>query len=84
MNADNLIRRYWAGGYHFGQENSQLEKFISNETWKIGWSKEDEKGRQFYQKINEVKIRAFTSNSDAFGFWNNENEDIYQDYLKNS
>ncbi len=30
----------------------------------------------------EEEIRTFTSNSDAFDFWQNESEDIYQDYLK--
>jgi len=170
MNADNLIRRYWAGGHHFGQSNNQFEKFINQEKWQIGWSENDKEGVQFYRKLSEIKIgdffalkslggkydltisalgividttskasgelrikwlkynnhhlykgkapkgkgagnwfgtlleikrlediaeifeplfesqeeqiRAFTSNSDAFDFWNNESEDIYQDYLK--
>ncbi len=167
-NTNNLMRRYWAGGYHFGQENNQFDQFIHNEYWKIGWGKEEEKGKPFYQKINEVKIgdffalkslggqydltisalgivvntkskeegelgikwlksnflykekapkgtgagnwfgtlleikrqediatifqpifeseieelRAFTAQSDAFNFWHDEREDIYQDYLK--
>ena len=167
MHANDLIRRYWAGGYHFGKDN-QFEKFINKEKWKIGWSNEDKEGKPFYQRINEIKIgdffalksfggnydltvsalgividttekslgelrikwlkfnqlykgkaprgsgagnwfgtllevkrvediaeifdplfqpqeeeiRAFTADSDAFGFWDGEREDIYQDYLK--
>lgn len=168
MNTDDLLRRYWAGGYHFGQHD-QFKKFIKQEKWQIGWSKEEEEGVQFYQKLSQVKIgdffalkslgeqhsltisalgividttnrvlgelrikwlkhnrlyegkvppkgrgvenwfgtlleikriediseifeplfepqeeeiRVFTSNSDAFEFWNNKSEDIYQDYLK--
>jgi len=166
MKASDLIRKYWAGGYHFGDE-SQLEFFIKNEQWKIGWGIEDKEGTPFYQKIREVKIgdffalkslggnydlvisalgividtseknegilkikwlkhehlykgkapkgsgagnwfgtllevkriediiqifdplfqpdkeelRNLTSNSDAFDFWSDEREDIYQDYL---
>jgi len=34
------------------------------------------------KEFEEEQIRAFTSNSDAFDFWKNESEDIYQDYLK--
>ena len=30
----------------------------------------------------EEEIRKFVSNSDAFDFWKDEREDIYQDYLK--
>jgi hypothetical protein len=167
MNASDLIRRYWAGGYHFGND-SQFEKFVKNEQWKIGWSIEDKEGKPFYQKIKEIKIgdffalkslggnydlvisalgividttekpsgvlrvkwlrinqlykgkapkgigagnwfgtllevkriediaqifdplfqpeeeeiRMLTANSDAFDFWEDEREDIYQDYLK--
>ena len=167
MNTDNLSRRYWAGGHHFGEYN-QFEKFIKQEKWQIGWSEEDTEGVQFYQKLNHVKIgdffalkslggkydltisalgividtadrvsgelrvkwlkynhlykgkapkgrgagnwfgtlleikriediaeifeplfepqeeeiRTLTSNSDAFDFWDNKDEDIYQDYLK--
>ncbi len=31
---------------------------------------------------DEEEIRKFVSNSDAFEFWQDEREDIYQDYLK--
>ena len=58
MNASDSTRRYWAGGYHFG-DNSQYEKFINNEQWKIGSSIEDKEGKLFYQKINEIKIGDF-------------------------
>jgi len=34
------------------------------------------------KESQEEQIIVFTSNSDAFDFWNNESEDIYQDYLK--
>jgi len=30
---------------------------------------------------DEEEIRKFVSNSDAFDFWKDEREDIYQDYL---
>jgi len=33
-------------------------------------------------KIDEADIRTFTSNSDAFDAWEDESEDIYQDYFK--
>lgn len=33
-------------------------------------------------KTDEEEIRTFVSNSDAFDFWQDEREDIYQDYLK--
>lgn len=32
----------------------------------------------------EEEIRLYASNSDAFEFWNDEGEDIYQDYRSNS
>lgn len=32
-------------------------------------------------KYDNADIRNFSSKSDAFDFWNNEDEDIYQDYL---
>lgn len=32
--------------------------------------------------IEAEEIRKLSSQSDAFDFWENENEDIYQDYLK--
>lgn len=165
-----LNRKYWAGGYHFGNDN-QFNKFISTEKWKIGWELDDKEGKLFYKRINEVKIgdffalksfggsydltisalgividtteklhgelqvkwlrfgkiykgkaprgagagnwfgtlleikreddiieifnplltdeqkdqqsiRTLTANSNAFDFWNDEAEDIYQDYLK--
>lgn len=167
MNASDLIRRYWVGGFHFGSE-SQFENFVKNEQWKIGWSDEDREGKPSYQKIREIKIgdffalkslggnydlvisalgividtaetpsgtlrvkwlrfsqlykgkapkdsgagnwfgtllevkriediaqifdplfqpedeeiRMLTSNSDAFDFWEDEREDIYQDFIK--
>jgi len=31
---------------------------------------------------DEEEIRTFVSNSDAFDFWQDKREDIYQDYLK--
>ena len=168
MNASDLIRRYWAGGFHFGDE-SQFGNFIENEQWKTGWSTEDKEDELLYQNIKEIKIgdffalkslggnhdlvisalgividttgkplgslrvkwlkvsdlytgkppkgegagnwvgtllevkriedivqifdplfqpedeeiRMFTSNSDAFDFWEDEREDIYQDFLNN-
>ncbi|MEM9884754.1 MAG: hypothetical protein AAF849_02610 [Bacteroidota bacterium] len=168
MNTDNLLRRYWAAGYHFSKKDSQLEKFINQGKWQIAWSEKDQEGDQFYRKLADVKIgdffalkslggkydltisalgivvdtkdkssgvlsikwlkrehlykgkapkgeeagnwfgtlleikrpkdiaeifeplfkpqeeeiRAFTSDSDAFDFWKDEREDIYQDYLK--
>ena len=164
MNTSDLIRRYWAGAYHFEHDN-ELQEFINKEKWKIDQNKKDKKS---YLVINEIKIgdffalksfgenydlniialgivigitdkpygeldvkwlkfnqlhkiktskylntnnwfstllevkrveeiaeifdplfqpqdeeiRAFTANSDAFEFWNDEREDIYQDYLK--
>ena len=29
----------------------------------------------------EEEVRAFAFQSDAFGFWENEEEDLYQDFL---
>jgi len=31
---------------------------------------------------DEEEIRTFVSNSDAFDFWQDKRENIYQDYLK--
>lgn len=33
-------------------------------------------------KTDEEEIRTFVSNSNAFDFWQDEREDIYQDYFK--
>jgi len=33
-------------------------------------------------KTDEADIRTFTSNSNTFDAWEDEHEDIYQDYLK--
>lgn len=30
---------------------------------------------------NDEEIRNFTSQEDAFSFWNNDKENIYQDYI---
>ena len=39
----------------------------------------------FVEEITEAEdIRAFTSESDAFAFWQNPAEDIYQDFLQPS
>lgn len=38
-------------------------------------------GPMFEQEEDE-DIRTLTANSDAFGFWEDEREDIYQDYLE--
>jgi|GEM_PF-1104578 len=32
--------------------------------------------------VDEEEIRTFVSNSDAFDFWQDKRENIYQDYLK--
>jgi len=58
MNANYFMRRYWAGGYHFG-DDSQFEIFISKEKWQIGWSNKDQQGKLFYERIREVKIGDF-------------------------
>lgn len=31
----------------------------------------------------EVLIREMSSNADCFSFWNNPDEDLYQEYIKN-
>ncbi|MDZ4712744.1 MAG: hypothetical protein SGI89_10520 [bacterium] len=31
---------------------------------------------------NDDEIRNFTSQDDAFSFWNNEKENLYQDYVR--
>ena len=33
-------------------------------------------------ETEEEEIRMLTANSDAFDFWEDEREDIYQDYLE--
>lgn len=35
-------RRYWAGGHLFGDE-SQLDEFLSEKTWRIGWPRDSKK-----------------------------------------
>ncbi len=54
---DDLLRRYWAGGYHFG-DPSQLEHFLQKDIWKVGWSVKEE-GKPSFNQISEIKVGDF-------------------------
>lgn len=39
----------------------------------------------FVEELDEAtEVRNLTAQTDAFGFWNDEREDIYQDYLEDN
>lgn len=56
---DNPSPSYWAGGYHWGDDNPQLERFLNNNIWEIGWGNDDPKGKQSYNLIEKIKVNDF-------------------------
>ena len=61
-------------GFYNGKEILPLEDLPKKKKYKIIIT--------FLEEIDDdIDIRDFTSSADSFTFWNNQKEDIYQDYL---
>ena len=61
-------------GFYDGEKIIPLEKLPKNKKFKLLIT--------FLEEVNtDEGARDFSSQSDAFLFWNNEKENIYQDYL---
>jgi len=77
--------------YITNKKGNKTAVVISIKDW-IAFKKEYEKLTQHYKKTGKKvsrrrksdseAIRDFTSGSNAFSFWENIYEDLYQDYLK--
>ena len=61
-------------GIYDGKNVIPLESLPENKKFKILITLLEE-----FDSVEEV--RDFTSQNDAFSFWNNEKENIYQDYI---
>ena len=62
-------------GIYDGQNFVALEQFPTQKSYKVIIT--------FVEEISEEEqIRSFASQTDAFAFWANEREDLYQDYLE--
>ncbi len=62
-------------GIYDGKKIVPLEKFPINKKCKVIIT--------FIEEIEkDINIRDFSAQADAFGFWNDSSEDIYQDYLE--
>ena len=61
-------------GIYDGKNVIPLESLPENKKFKILITLLEE-----FDSVEEV--RDFTSQDDAFSFWNNEKENIYQDYI---
>ena len=57
-----------------------LEKISSRKRSKVIVTFVDEPSN----RAEEEKIRAFANNTDSFSFWDNDAENIYQNYLPKS
>lgn len=63
-------------GYFDGKTFIPLEKVPVSKKYKVIIT--------FVEEIDETgEIRNLTAQTDSFKFWENEEEDIYQDYLPN-
>ncbi len=61
-------------GIYDGKTIHPLEKIREHRKFKVIIT--------FIEEFDDGKeIRTFSSKSDSFSFWENEKEDIYQDYL---
>lgn len=61
-------------GIYDGKKIIPLEALPENKKYKILIT--------FLEEFdNDEEIRDFSSQSDAFSFWNDEKENIYQDYI---
>ena len=64
-------KQYWAGGFRWG-DDSQLERFIQDNVWQIGWSKTDanpaaKKTWDYFADVNvgdEFAIKGFGGRND--------------------
>ncbi len=62
-------------GIFNGKTIIALEKFPTKKKHKVVIT--------FLEEVSEEEeIRTFASSSNAFSFWEDEREDLYQDYLK--
>ena len=50
---------YWAGGYHWGDNNSQFDRFIKEGVWETGWGKDDVKAEGYYNLIRQIRVNDF-------------------------
>lgn len=62
-------------GIYDGEKIKPLEKISAKKNTKVIITFLEEEG-----KDEDSSIREYTSNSQAFDFWNDDREDIYQDY----
>lgn len=61
-------------GIYDGKKLIPLEKIPQGKKYKVIIT--------FLEELSEVEeTRFFASQSDAFGFWENKEEDLYQDFL---
>lgn len=61
-------------GIYNGSEFVALENFPKNKNFKVIIT--------FVEELDEEdEIRNFSAQTDALDFWNDENEDLYQDFL---
>jgi hypothetical protein len=61
-------------GIYNGKDFVALEKFPKNKNFKVVIT--------FVEEIDErEELRQFSAQTDAFSFWNDEREDLYQDFL---
>ncbi len=64
-------------GIYDGKQIQLLGKPPSNSRYKVLVT--------FLETVgDDAEVRDFASQTDAFDFWNDEREDLYQDYLKKS
>ncbi|MEX0811217.1 MAG: hypothetical protein WD048_03305 [Chitinophagales bacterium] len=61
-------------GIYDGKNIKALEKLPKNKKYKVLIT--------FVEEIEDSELREFSAQSDAFDFWNDPKEDIYQDYLE--
>jgi hypothetical protein len=60
--------------FYNGKDFVALEKFPKNKNFKVAIT--------FVEEIDEKEeVRQFSAQTDAFSFWNDEREDLYQDFL---
>lgn len=50
----NDKRRYWAGGHHLGGELDISPELFEKGIWRMGYLPNEEKGKSFYENINEI------------------------------
>jgi 5-methylcytosine-specific restriction endonuclease McrBC GTP-binding regulatory subunit McrB len=84
---DKRDKQYWAGGFLWSDDDSQLERFIKDNVWQIRWSKTDanpaaKKTWDYFEDVNvgdEFAIKGFGGRNDLrvhyIGEVINKNED---------